>query len=58
MIQKVSKPPDVVIQPKTKNIIRKAKQAYQTELLHKRIDINPENIIETKRVRKPNSKYT
>jgi len=58
MIQKVSKPPDVVNQPKTKNIIRKAKQAYQTELLHKRIDINPENIIETKRVRKPNSKYT
>ena len=55
MIIKVSKPPEN--ENRTKNIIKKAKKAYQTELLHKRIDIQPENIIETKRVRKPNTRY-
>lgn len=57
LIQKVSKPV-VTDQPRVKNIIKKAKKEYQTELLHKKIDIKPENIIETKRIRKPNSKYS
>ena len=55
MIIKVSRPPEN--ENRTKNIIHKAKKAYQTELLHKRIDIQPENIVEGKRVRKANSKY-
>jgi len=55
MIIKVPKPPEN--QQRTKNIIHKAKKAYQTELLHKRIDINQENVVEGKRVRKANSKY-
>lgn len=55
MIIKVSRPPEN--ENRTKNIIHKAKKAYQTELLHKRIDINQDNVVEGKRVRKANSKY-
>ena len=56
MILKVNQP-DVNEQPRTKNIIQKAKKAYQTELLHKRIDIQQENIIEGPRVRRANPRY-
>ena len=58
MILKVPKPIDIIPeQPKTRNLIRKAREDYQIELLHNRIDIRPENIIEGKRVRKENSRY-
>ena len=57
MILKVPKPIDIPEQPKTRNLIRKAREDYQIELLHNRIDIRPENIIEGKRVRKENSRY-
>ena len=56
LIQKVSKPIENA-QPKIKNFIKKAKKEYQTELLHKKIEIKPENILDTKRIRKPNLKY-
>ena len=56
MILKVNQP-DVNEQPRNKNIIQKAKKAYQTELLHKRIDIQHENIIEGPRVRRANPRY-
>ena len=42
---------------KDKPTRKQAEKAYQTELLHKRIDIQPENIVEGRRVRKANSKY-
>ena len=56
MILKVNQP-DGNEPPRTKNIIKKAKKAYQTELLHKRIDIQPENIIQGPRVRRANPRY-
>jgi len=55
MIIKVPRP--IANENRTKNIIHKAKKAYQTELLHKRIDIQPQNIVEGKRVRKANTRY-
>ena len=55
LLQKVSKP--IKTEEPKKNIIKTAKKEYKNELLHKRIDIQPENIIETKRIKKPNRKY-
>jgi len=49
----IKKEPEIKDKPTRKQV----EKEYQTELLHKRIDIQPENIVETKRVRKPNSKY-
>ena len=56
MILKVNQPNENEL-PRTKNIIKKAKKAYQTELLHKRIDIQPENIIQGPRIRRANPRY-
>jgi hypothetical protein len=56
LLQKVSKP--IKTEEPKKNIIKEAKKEYKNELLHKRIDVKQENIIETKRIKIPNKKYT
>ena len=56
MILKVNQPNENE-PPRTKSIIKKAKKAYQTKVLHKRIDIQPENIIQGPRVRRANPRY-
>ena len=47
---------DTIVEPKT-NIIKDAKKEYKNELLHKKIDIQPENIVHDKRNRKAKQIY-
>jgi len=47
---------DTIVQPKT-NIIKHAKKEYKNELLHKKIDIQTDNIIQDKRNRKAKQIY-
>jgi hypothetical protein len=49
----IKKEPEIKDKPTRKQV----EKEYQTELLHKRIDIQPENIVEGKRVRKANTRY-
>ena len=56
LLQKVSKPIKTEEPKPKKNIIKTAKKEYKNELLIKE-DVIPENIIETKRIKKPNSRY-
>lgn len=49
---------NTIINEKTPNLIKQAKKDYKNELLYKRLDVQPENIINSKRERKQNNKYT
>ena len=56
MLQKINKDYVAPAQP-VKNVIRRATKERNNELLHRRIDVQQQNIIQEKRVRTKNKKY-